>query len=91
VVVARSANHIRAGDQVRLGVADQRELGPAATPEAAVTATFDEVGADVAALQARGVNGPLGLGGEQAEVAGAVENGGQQANESPFFKSRSSA
>lgn len=91
VVIARSADHVRAGDQVRLGVADQRELGPAATPKTAETATIDEVGADVMAFQAGGVDGPFGLGGQQPQFAGTSENGLQQSGKSPFFSRRSSA
>jgi len=50
-------------------------LGPAATAKTPVSKAFYKVGADVVAFQAGGVNGPLGLGGDQAELAGTLENG----------------
>ena len=91
MVVARATHDIRPGNQMALGVTDQCELGPATTPKATLSAAFDEVGACLVTLQAGGVNGPLGLGGDQAEVTGALKNGRQQAVESPFFNRRSSA
>ena len=49
------------------------------------------IGLAVVARQAGGINRTLGLGGDQAAFAGAVDNGPEQFMESPFFRRRRSA
>jgi len=91
MVVAGAANHVGGRDQMALRVTDQRQLGPAATAKTPITTAFDEVGADVVGLQAGGVNGALGLGGNQAALDGVLEDNAQEPVKSPFFISRCSA
>jgi hypothetical protein len=91
VVVAGSSHHQSSGDQVSRRVADDRQLGPTMTAERLVSAALDEVGADVTGLQAGGIDGPLGLGADQAALTRTLEDRGQEAVKSPFFIRRCSA
>lgn len=91
VVVAGSSHHQGSGDQVSRGVTDDRQLGPTATAEPFISLAIHKVCADVVALQTRGINGPLGLGGNQPAFGSTLENDGQEPVKSPFFISRCSA
>jgi hypothetical protein len=72
------------------GMADGGELGP--QPGAVFTAgALEEVLRGVAALQAGGVQGRLGLGANQAALAGARGGLEEEQDELPFFRSRLAA
>ena len=91
MVVAGAPNHVGGRDQVTLRVTDQRQLGPAATAKTPVSPAFHKVGADVVGLQPGRVDGPLGLGSDQAALGCPPEEDAQQPLKSPFFTSRCSA
>ena len=91
MVVAGAANHVGGRDQMALRVTDDRQLGPPASAKTPVSAAFHEVGADVVRLQAGGVNGALGPGGDQAALGCPPKDDAQQPLKSPFFTSRCSA
>jgi len=78
------------GEEVAAGVADDGELGP--QPGAVLAAgALEEVLRSVAALQAGGVEGRLGLGANQAALAGARGGLEEEQDELPFFRSRLAA
>ena len=90
-VIAGAVNHNSACNQVAARVADDRQLRPAATTKPLVSLAIHEVGDDVMHLQAGGVDGALGLGGDQAALSCPLEEDMQEPVESPFFTSRLSA
>lgn len=90
-VVGRSPGDRGRGDEVSRIVAADRQLGPAASPMGTSAASPDEVGADVAGLEARGVHGAVGGSIDQAACAGSGEDDIQETIERPPFRSRCSA
>ena len=89
-IVARPGPHPRGSDEMRVVVADDRQLGPPAVPFGAAP-PMQEVPADVMTLQAGGINAGLALVFQQASGLGDTENSVEQQIESPFFRSRCSA
>lgn len=72
-------------------VANQRQLGPLTmSTDLSVTAPL-EITTDVPRFQPGGVNGPLGVGLDQAVSASSLDGAAQEGLESRFFKSRCSA
>ncbi len=59
-VIGRTATDHRTGHQVAGGVADERELGPAAATERPVSFAVDVIRTRVAALETGGVDGGFG-------------------------------
>ncbi len=89
-IIARSATHTQRGNQMTTMIADQRKLRPVAMPLHAALSS-QEVSADVAAFQPRGVDAGLGPAVDQAARPGDTENSVLQNVESPFLRSRSCA
>ncbi len=87
-IIGRTATHTQRGNQMTTVVADQRKLCPVAMPLHTALSS-QEVPADVAALQPRGVDAGLGAAVDQAARPGDTENSFLQDVESPFFRSRS--
>ena len=67
-VLARAAGHVRREEQVAPGLQDSGQLGPGTLPPPLVgpLGPPGEVPADVPGLEPGGVDGRLGLGGDQA-------------------------
>lgn len=84
-VVAGAAASERPGDQVRVNVAGQRELGPVGLRGVGSPQLSSEVAADVARLEPRRVDGRLRALLDQAEAASSAEDGGQEAVKAPLF------
>lgn len=87
-VVARTTADHDAGQKVTLRVADHGELRPFSAPERPVAVAIHVVGAGVSSLQARGVDGPLGVLPDQPERCCTLEAGSGKRVESPLFSSR---
>lgn len=90
-VVARPAAHDGGRDQVGAHVSDSGEFRPEALLEQGVAAAANEVRTDVSGLEPRRVDRPLRSRVDQAENAGASENGVEKLVECPPFKRRCSA
>jgi len=90
-VVGGTPSHDDSGNQMGLAVTDDGQLWPATPAELLVALAVNVVGAGVSALQARGVDGPLGTLVYQTKGAGALENCSKQLVKSPFFRRRFSA
>jgi hypothetical protein len=72
-------------------VADHRELGPPFASKQLIAFALHVIGAHVAALKPRGIDGCFRVLIDQAELLGAPENASQERPESPFFSRRLSA
>lgn len=77
------------GEQVRCGMTDDGELGPALLPKAMIPHAVQIVPRNVAVLQTGRVDDRFGPFVDQATRSRSVENGGEEGIESPFFRSRS--
>ena len=86
-VVAGASRHHHPGQKVRGGVADYRELGPLLAPKRHVAAAIHVIGAGMAGLQARGVNGPFGALINQSELFCSAKTSSDKRLESPLFSS----
>jgi hypothetical protein len=76
---------------VTRAVADHGQFGPELLQAGLLTAPKGVILADVADLEAGGVDGAFWTLVDQAERAGASEAGGQKRLKSPFFSRRFSA
>ena len=85
-VVVWSARHHRRRKQVRAMMTNQPEFCPPSELFEPPT-TFEEIAADVPTLQSRAVNRAFHRSLDQAGSAGPLEDGTQQSDEDPFFKS----
>lgn len=90
-VVARPPARHGPREQVRVGFTHDRELRPMPSRVRLGARSTHIVGTGVPALQAGGIDGPLGVFPDQAGGSGPVEHCVQEALESPFFRRRFSA
>lgn len=91
-VVAGSAGSDGAGDEVGMGVTNNGEFGPMSLLKGAgFRAPIEVMGAGVTRIQARRIDGALGLLVDQVQAACAFEYSFEQDVESPFFSSLFSA
>ena len=88
--MAGPQRHCGRRDEVALGVADGRKLGP--QPTAVLAAgTLEEVAGGLLALQAGGIHSGLRLVANQAALLGAHGSLEKEQNKLPFFNSRPEA
>lgn len=91
-VIARAAGHDDACEEVGFCMTHEREFSPVPLRKGArPIATVEVVGAGVARFQAGGVDGAFRAFVYETEGVSALEYGGQQAVQRPFFSSRFSA
>lgn len=90
-IVARAPANHHTGEQVCGRVADQRELGPPFASKQLIAFALHVIGAHVAALKPRGVDGCLRVLINQMELSGTLEDSPEKRLESPFFNRRFSA
>ena len=91
-VVRRADSNARGRPEVALTVAQHRQLGPTLAQRFSAFRLFPAIiAADVAGLEAGGVDDPLGLGLDQARKSRALEGAPLEYVKSPFFSSRASA
>ena len=90
-VVVRASGHNTTPEQVGLRITDGRDFGPSGILGCAFAGPVKVVGADMTGFESGGINGPLGLVGDQIQLPGAVQQGRQQVFKCPFFSSRCSA
>jgi len=87
-VIAGASGHHDAGQQVCGGVADHSQLGPLPAPKRPVAVAINVIGAGMAGLQTRRVDGSFGAFIDQSELSGSLETSSDKRLESPFFSSR---
>lgn len=75
-------------EQIGIGVAHQRQLGPTRTEKPFVAHAMNIMSGGMATFQAGGVDGRFALVLDQATRLGEAENGGKEGIERPFFNSR---
>lgn len=91
-ILAGAASQTDPGDQMRLGVRDGGDLGPRYLLKwFTVMTARGVVPADVAGLEAGGIDGAFGLVIDQVPLAGAVEDGSEEPSKALFFRSFCSA
>ncbi len=91
-ILAGAASQTDPGDQMRLGMRDGGNLGPRYLLEwLTVMTARGVVAADVAGLEAGGIDGAFGLVIDQATFSGAVEDRRKESSEALFFRSFCSA
>lgn len=91
-VVAGTSSHTGGQPEIAERVAQDREFEPVARSETAGCPSMSEiVAAGVVVFEPGGIDGPLGLGIDQAEAVSTVENSSLESLITPFFRSRFSA
>ena len=86
-IIAGTGAHGGRGEEVAGGVADDRQLRPQAC-RVPFTGTGEVVAGGVPTLQARGINGRLGLRADEAAFLGAHGGRDEEKHGFPFFSSR---
>lgn len=84
-ILAGPLAHHRGGEQVAVGMTDDRQLGPEAAGMGPASGPPDAVARNVAVLRPGCVQGRLRPFVDQATRLGSIENGMKQGVESPFL------